>query len=88
MAAASAAAARTATSKEVHSTLAALAVRFTASGHSMPAIKCYVAMLGHSMLPSDEAAVRLNLARLLLEHTLNMQEAKQHLQKAVCHSGT
>lgn len=50
----------------------------------MQAIKCCVALLQQqSMLPSDEAAVRLNLARLLLAHTLNVADAKQHLQKAV-----
>jgi hypothetical protein len=41
-------------------------------------------MLSQSMLPSDEAATRLRLGQLLMEHTLNVQDAKQHLQKAVC----
>jgi hypothetical protein len=68
---------------EVHATLRVLAARLTADGHCLQAIKCWVAMLGASMLPSDEAGVRLNLARLLLEHTLNVGDAKQHLQKAV-----
>jgi hypothetical protein len=71
--------------QRVHSTLHDLAVRLTGDGHHMQAIKCWVALLGQqqSMLPADEVAVRLSLARLLLEHTLNVADAKHHLHKAV-----
>jgi hypothetical protein len=68
---------------EVADTLQQLASRLAADGHPMQAIKCYVAMLSQSMLPSDEAAARLRLGQLLMQHTLNVQDAKQHLQKAV-----
>jgi hypothetical protein len=73
-----------ASAAEVVSTLQLLASRLAADGHPLQAIKCYVAMLSQSMLPSDEAATRLRLGQLLMEHTLNVQDAKQHLQKAVC----
>lgn len=72
-----------ASAAEVVSTLQLLASRLAADGHPLQAIKCYVAILSQSMLPSDEAAARLRLGQLLMEHTLNLQDAKQHLQKAV-----
>lgn len=68
---------------DLHNSLQLLAARMSAQGHPLEAIKCYVAMLSQSMLPSDEAAVRLRLGQLMMEHTLNMQDAKVHLQKAV-----
>lgn len=68
---------------DLHNCLQLLAARMSAQGHPLEAIKCYVAMLSQSMLPSDEAAVRLRLGQLMMEHTLNMQDAKVHLQKAV-----
>lgn len=68
---------------ELTGTLQALAARMAAEGHPLQAIKCYVAMLNQSMLPSDEAAARLQLGHLLMQHTLNASDAKQHLQKAV-----
>lgn len=68
---------------ELHSTLQQLAARMAADGHPIQAIKCYLAVLNQSMLPSEEAATRLKLSQLLLQHTLNVQDAKQHLQKAV-----
>lgn len=71
-----------ASAAEVADTLQQLASRL-ADGHPMQAIKCYVAVLSQSMLPSDEAAARLRLGQLLMQHTLNVQDAKQHLQKAV-----
>lgn len=68
---------------ELYSSLQLLAARLTAQGHPLEAIKCYVAMLSQSLLPSDEAAARLRLGQLLLEHTLNVQDARLNLQKAV-----
>lgn len=68
---------------ELHSTLQQLAARMAADGHPIQAIKCYLAVLNQSMLPSEEAATRLKLSQLLLQHTLNVQDAKQHMQKAV-----
>jgi MAternally-affected-uncoordination protein len=72
-----------ATAAEVQSTLQVLASNFTADGHFLQAIKCYTAILGQSLLPADEATARVQLAQLLLEHTHNVHDAKQHLQKAV-----
>lgn len=68
---------------EVKSALEQLAGSLAAQGHHLQAIKCYTAILGQSLLPADEAATRLKLAQLLLEHTTNVADAKQHLQKAV-----
>lgn len=72
-----------ASAAEVVHTLQVLASHLSADGHPLQAIKCYVAMMSQSMLPSDEAAARLRLGQLLMEHTLNVQDAKQQLQKAV-----
>lgn len=79
----SAAAAKGVAAEELHGTLQVLASRLLADGQPLQAIKCYVAMLGQSMLPSDEAATRLTLGQMLMQHTLNAQDAKQQLQKAV-----
>ena len=54
--------------------------------HSMQAIKCFLAVLhaaGGRQLPAAEASVRLQLATLLLDHTHNVAEARQHLEQAV-----
>jgi hypothetical protein len=72
-----------ATAAEVQGTLQVLASRLAVDGHFLQAIKCYTAILGQSLLPADEATARLQLAQLLLEHTHNVSDAKQHLQKAV-----
>lgn len=72
-----------ATAAEVQGTLQVLASRLAADGHFLKAIQCYTAILGQSLLPADEATARLQLAQLLLEHTHNVSDAKQHLQKAV-----
>ncbi|WIA32226.1 hypothetical protein OEZ86_003074 [Tetradesmus obliquus] len=71
-----------ATAAEVQGTLQVLASRLAADGHFLKAIQCYTAILGQSLLPADEATARLQLAQLLLEHTHNVSDAKQHLQKA------
>lgn len=69
---------------EVENTLQLLGQQLTDSGHPLQAIKCYVALLSQSLMPTDEAATLLKLGQLLMEHTHNVQEAKQHLQKVVC----
>jgi hypothetical protein len=73
-----------ASTADVSNTLQLLGQQLTDSGHPLQAIKCYVALLNQSLMPPDEAAALLKLGHLLMEHTHNVQEAKQHLQKAVC----
>lgn len=73
-----------ASTADVSNTLQLLGQQLTDSGHPLQAIKCYVALLNQSLMPTDEAAALLKLGHLLMEHTHNVQEAKQHLQKAVC----
>ncbi|GBF89516.1 hypothetical protein Rsub_02088 [Raphidocelis subcapitata] len=62
--------------------LQALAARQAAEGNPLQAIKCLEACLRLSLMPADEAQTRLRAARLLLLHTSNLAEARQHLQKA------
>jgi hypothetical protein len=64
--------------------LQALAARQLEDGNPLQAIKCLEASLQLSPMPAEDAQVRLRVARLLLQHTSNLSEAKQHLQKAVC----
>lgn len=68
---------------EVQQCLRATADKLIREGHHLEAVKCYVAILNHSLMPTDEAFARLKLAQLLLEHSSNMSDAKQQLQKAV-----
>lgn len=68
---------------DVHHCLQVVADRLVKEGHFLEAIKCHVATLIQSLLPADEATARLKLAQLLLEHTSNVADGKQHLQKAV-----
>lgn len=63
--------------------LQALAARLEQEGHAMQALKCLEGCLQLPLMPADEAQARLRAARLLLKHTANVAEAKQHLQKAV-----
>lgn len=52
----------------------------------LQAIKCYETVLQAAagrQLPAAEATLRLELASLLLAHTHNVTEARQHLEKAV-----
>eukprot|EP00878_Enallax_costatus_P032574 GHUV01035809.1.p1 GENE.GHUV01035809.1~~GHUV01035809.1.p1 ORF type:complete len:211 (+),score=57.88 GHUV01035809.1:404-1036(+) len=67
---------------DVHHCLQVLADKLTREEHHLEAIKCYTAMLNQSLMPTDEAVARLKLAQLLLEHTSNITDAKQQLQKA------
>jgi hypothetical protein len=64
-------------------TLQLLAAKFSLDGHPLQAMKCLEASLSLSPMPADAAQVRLRAARLLLQHTTNLAEVKQHLQKAV-----
>lgn len=61
-----------------------LATQLEAAGQWVGAAKCYEAVL-HSggQLPQAEGATRLHLARLLLQHTHNVHEARKYLDGAV-----
>lgn len=65
-----------------------LAAQLEASGQWPGAAKCYEAVLqGGAQLPQAEAATRLRLARLLLQHTHNVHETRAHLERAVRRCG-
>lgn len=49
------------------------------------ALKCHTALcMGGKEVPIVEARSRLALAKLLLQHTHNAVDARQHLERAVC----
>lgn len=55
-----------------------------ANQQPLQAIKCLEAICCSSaQMPAAAAKTRLQLARLMLEHTRNISEATQHLQQAV-----
>ena len=55
-----------------------------ANRQPLQAIKCLEAICCSSaQMPAAAAKTRLQLARLMLEHTRNISEATQHLQQAV-----
>lgn len=63
--------------------LTVMARGFEEDGLPLQSIQCLIALVSTSLVPEAEVRARLHLSRLLLEHTLNAQEAKKHLQKAV-----
>lgn len=49
------------------------------------ALKCHTALcMGGTEVPLVEARSQLSLSRLLLQHTHNAGDARQHLERAVC----
>lgn len=64
--------------------LTVMARGFEEDGLPLQSIQCLMALVSTSLVPEAEVRARLHLSRLLLEHTFNAQEAKKHLQKAVC----
>ena len=61
-----------------------LASELDAGGQWPSAARCYEAVLqAGGQLPQAEATTRLRLARLLLKHTHNVHEARDHLERAV-----
>lgn len=60
-----------------------LARKLVDEGHPLQAIKALHALLSQSLMPADEASVRLQLGQLLSEHTRNGSDAKKQLQRAV-----
>lgn len=63
--------------------LTVMACGFEADGLPLQCIQCLMALLSTQLLPLAEVRARLHISRLLLEHTLNAQDAKKHLQRAV-----
>ncbi len=60
--------------------------RLVTAGLLTQAIKCFEAVVQAGVgtqPPAAQAAARLALARLLLAHTHNVAEARQHLERAV-----
>ena len=74
---------RMADTRAVHQYLEQLASSLLASGQPLQAVKCLEGLATQSLLPVDEARCRLRIAKLLLDYTLNITEAQQHLLKAV-----
>jgi MAternally affected uncoordination len=61
-----------------------LSTELEVGGQWPSAARCYEAVLkAGGQLPQAEASTRLRLARLLLEHTHNVHEARGHLERAV-----
>jgi Cohesin loading factor len=61
-----------------------LAAELEAGGQWPGAARCYEAVLKVGrQLPQAEATTRLRLALLLLQHTHNVHEARDHLERAV-----
>ncbi len=54
------------------------------NGNYLEAIKCLHAALASKEAPQVEVAIRVRLALLLMHHTHNLHEARQHLERAVC----
>lgn len=53
-------------------------------GLFLQAVKCYEAICGSgNEEPTQEARIRLELAGLLLQRSFNLDEARQHLERAV-----
>jgi uncharacterized membrane protein YgcG len=67
----------------IHDALRLLARKLLEEGHPLQAIKALYALLAQSLMPADEASVRLQLGQLLIEHTRNGSDAKKQLQRAV-----
>ena len=64
--------------------LCILAKGLLANGQPSQAVKCLEAVCRSSVpMPVSAARNRLWLAQVLLQHTQNIPEATQHLQKAV-----
>jgi hypothetical protein len=60
-----------------------LAAKLEEDGHPVAAIKCLLACLSKSLMPGEEAHVKLHIGRLMLHHTHNSSEALRYLQQAV-----
>ncbi|PNG99060.1 hypothetical protein TSOC_015171, partial [Tetrabaena socialis] len=59
-----------------------LSAAYERDGCPIQALHCLQALVNQPLPPDAEAAARLRLARLLLEHTHNAKEACTHLQRA------
>ena len=60
-----------------------LASSLEIDGKPLQSLHCLLAALGLKPLPDAEAKARCQIGRLLLAHTNNLLEAKDHLQRAV-----
>ena len=60
-----------------------LALQLRDSGCYVPAAKCLLAVCRSNALPATMATARLLLGQLLLDHTRELSEAKEHLTAAV-----
>ncbi len=65
--------------------LAQLAVTFERDGNPIQAIHCLQALVDQKQTADREAIARLHLGRLLLQHTVSLEDAQKILLKAVSH---
>jgi hypothetical protein len=68
---------------EATDALMRLALQFSDSGCYPQAAKCLLAVCGSNALPATTATARLLLGQLLLDHTHDIAQAKEHLTAAV-----
>ncbi|KAG2438757.1 hypothetical protein HXX76_005301 [Chlamydomonas incerta] len=59
-----------------------VAASYENDGCPIQALHCYQALVNQVLPPDVEVKARLNLARLMLEHTFNVKEACNHLLRA------
>eukprot|EP00798_Chlamydomonas_sp_ICE-L_P018304 gene18304-24764_t len=62
--------------------LALMAKELDGQNCPLQAIHCWQAQLGLQLLPDKEVRARMHLGRLLMQHTRNYKDARQHLQSA------
>lgn len=65
--------------------LAELAVTFERDENPIQAIHCLQALVDQKQTADREAIARLHLGRLLLQHTVSLEDAQKILLKAVSH---
>lgn len=68
--------------------LIVLAASYENDGCPIQALHCYHALVNQVLPPDVEVKARLNLARLMLQHTFNVKEACNHLLRAVSAGGS
>lgn len=68
---------------EAADALLKLGVEFTDRGCYPQAAKCFLAVCGSQALPATIATARLLLGQVLLDHTHDVAQAKEHLTAAV-----
>lgn len=69
---------------DVNKSLYRVAGRCVNEGQYTLAISCFLAILGNDPVPDDYVLCSLDLARVYIEHTTNIEEAQKVLKQLVC----